>query len=162
MSTTTKHETTIEAHPTLPLITIEREFDARPELVFRAHTEPDLVVQWLGPRRLTMRVEEYDARRGGAYRYVHGGEDGVEHWFHGCFHEVTPERLVQTFTYEGYPEGVSLETLWIEDLGDGRTRLRIQSLVDSMEARDAMLSSGMDEGVRQGYERLDELCERLA
>jgi len=134
-----------------------REFDAPVEAVFRAHTDADLVTQWLGPRRLTMRVDRYDARTGGSYRYLHSGDDGTEHAFFGAFHEVRPhERIVQTFTYEGFPDGVALETATFEDLG-GRTRLSIVSVVDTMEARDAMIASGMETGVVEGYERLDEL-----
>ncbi|MFD4142803.1 SRPBCC family protein [Streptomyces sp. NPDC058572] len=160
MSTTDtphRNETRIEADPSLPTILIIREFDAPPERVFRAYTDPDLVVQWLGPRRLTMRIDHYDARSGGSYRYVHRDDDGTEYGFHGVFHEVRPnERIVQTFTYEGFPDGVSLETAVFEDLG-GRTRVTGRSLMDSMEARDSMLTSGMDYGVREGHERLDEL-----
>jgi uncharacterized protein YndB with AHSA1/START domain len=159
MSTTTapRNDTQIEADPALPTIVITREFNAPPESVFRAFTEPDLVIQWLGPRRLTMRIEEYDARNGGSYHYVHIDNDGTEYGFHGVFHEVRPtERIVQTFTFEGVPDGVSLETARFEDLG-GRTRVTIQSLVDSFEARDAMVASGMGDGVREGYERLDDL-----
>lgn len=165
MSTThTNHrnETRIEADPALPTIVITREFEATPERVFRAYTDPDLVVQWLGPRRLRMRIEEYDARRGGSYRYLHVDDDGTEYAFRGVFHEVRPsERIVQTFTYEDYPDGVSLETATFEDLG-GRTRVTTTSLVDSFEARDGILASGMDVGVREGYERLDELLARTA
>ncbi|MCH6164033.1 SRPBCC family protein [Streptomyces marispadix] len=160
MSTPDKHhrnETQIVAEPDLPSILITREFEAPPELVFRAYTDPDLVVQWLGPRRLTMRIDQYDARSGGSYRYVHRDEDGTEYGFHGVFHEVRPdERIVQTFTYDGFPDSVSLETAVFEDLG-GRTRVTSKSLMDSVEARDSMLKSGMDHGVREGYERLDEL-----
>ncbi|MFF4259258.1 SRPBCC family protein [Streptomyces sp. NPDC001663] len=158
-STDTHHhnETRIVADPALPTIVIIREFDAPSDRVFRAYTDPDLVVQWLGPRRLTMRIDQYDARTGGSYRYVHSADDGTEYGFHGVFHEVRPsERIVQTFTYEGFPDGVSLETALFEDLG-GRTRVTGTSLMDSIEARDAMLKSGMDVGVREGYERLDEL-----
>lgn len=155
---TSARQTEIAADPRVPLIRIVREFDAPPAKVFRAHTDPDLVVQWLGPRRLTMRIDRYDCRTGGSYRYVHSGEDGTEHWFHGSFHEVRPaEVIVQTFTYEGWPDGVALERMSLEDLGNGRTRLTATSLVDSFEARDAFLASGMEEGVREGYERLDEL-----
>ncbi|MGW7279944.1 SRPBCC family protein [Streptomyces sp. NPDC054844] len=160
MRTTDAHhrnETRIVADPDLPTILIIREFDAPPERVFRAYTDPDLVVQWLGPRRLTMRIDQYDARSGGSYRYVHSGDDGTEYGFHGVFHEVRPnERIVQTFTYEGFPDGVSLETAVFEGLG-GRTRVTGESLMDSIEARDSMLKSGMDHGVRDGHERLDEL-----
>jgi uncharacterized protein YndB with AHSA1/START domain len=155
--TTSTHETEITADPRVPLVRITREFDAPPEKVFRAHTDPDLVVRWLGPRRTEMRVDHYDCRTGGSYRYLHIS-DGNEYGFHGCFHEVRPsELIVQTFTFEGEPDGVALERLVLEDLGDGRTRLTATSLVDSFEARDAFVASGMEDGVREGYERLDEL-----
>jgi uncharacterized protein YndB with AHSA1/START domain len=160
MSTTDMHhrnETRIVVDPVLPTIQIIREFEAPSERVFRAYTDPDLVVQWLGPRRLTMSIDQYDARSGGSYRYVHCDDDGTEYAFHGVFHEVRPlERIVQTFTYEGFPDGVSLETAVFEDLG-GRTRVTGTSLMESFEARDSMLKSGMEGGVREGYERLDEL-----
>lgn len=157
MTTTSTHETQITSDPDVPLVRIVREFDAPPAKVFRAHTDPDLVVQWLGPRSLEMRIDHYDCRTGGSYRYVHAG-GGNEFGFHGCFHEVRPsELMVQTFTFEGQPDGVALEKLVLEDLGDGRTRLTVTSLVDSFEARDAFVASGMEEGVREGYERLDEL-----
>jgi uncharacterized protein YndB with AHSA1/START domain len=104
-----------------------------------------------------MRVDHFDCRTGGSYRYVHVA-DGQEHGFRGCFHELRPaELIVQTFTYEGMPDGVALERMVFEDLGDGRTRLTSTSLVDSFEGRDAFVASGMEEGVRQGYERLDEV-----
>jgi uncharacterized protein YndB with AHSA1/START domain len=116
-----------------------------------------LVVQWLGPRRNTMEIDHWDCRTGGSYRYEHvRGEDRFG--FHGCFHEVRPtELIVQTFTFEGDPDGVALERLVLVDLGGGRTRLTTTSLVDSFEARDAFVSSGMEDGIRESYERLDEL-----
>ena len=156
MSTITR-ETTIAADPDVPLVRITREFDAPPEKVFRAHTDPELLVRWLGPRGLEMTVDRWDCRTGGSYRYLHRDADG-EYAFHGCFHEVRPnEAIVQTFTFEGWPDGVALERLTLEDLGGGRTRLVATSLVESFEARDAFLASGMDVGVREGYERLDAL-----
>jgi uncharacterized protein YndB with AHSA1/START domain len=158
MSTTT-NETEIIVDPDVPMVRIVREFDAPVEKVFRAHTDPELVRQWLGPPRHEMIIDHWDCRRGGSYRYVHAS-DGNEFGFHGCFHDVAPTRIVQTFTFEGFPEQVALETLVLEDLGDGRTRLVAQSLVDSFEARDAFVSSGMEGGVREGYERLDELLAR--
>jgi uncharacterized protein YndB with AHSA1/START domain len=155
--TTGTHQTEIIADPDVPLVRITREFDAPPGKVFRAHTDPGLVVQWLGPRHHEMRIDHYDCRTGGSYRYLHVS-NGNEFGFHGCFHEVRPsELIVQTFTFEGDPDGVALERLLVEDLGDGRTRLTATSLVDSFEARDAFVASGMEEGVREGYERLDEL-----
>jgi len=158
MSTTT-NETEIIVDPDVPMVQIIREFDAPPDKVFRAHTDPELVRQWLGPRRHEMIIDHWDCRTGGSYRYVHAS-DGNEFGFHGCFHDVTPNRIVQTFTFEGFPEQVALETLVLEDLGGGRTRLVAQSLVDSFEARDGFVASGMEGGVREGYERLDELLAR--
>ena len=155
--TTSTHQTEITADPDVPLVRISREFDAPPEKVFLAHTEPELVVQWLGPRRTEMRIDHYDCRTGGSYRYLHFS-DGNEFGFHGCFHEVRPsELIIQTFTFEGFPDDVALEKLTFTDLGDGRTRLTATSLVDTFEGRDAFLASGMEDGVREGYERLDEL-----
>lgn len=157
MTAVTHHETEIAVDADLPLVRITREFDAPPEKVFRAHTDPELVRQWLGPRGLEMTIDHYDCRTGGSYRYTHADDDG-EYRFYGSFHEVRPpERIVQTFTYEGFPDGVSIDTLTLEDLGDGRTRLVTTSLLDSFEGRDAMIASGMEVGIREGYERLDEL-----
>jgi uncharacterized protein YndB with AHSA1/START domain len=157
MTTTNTHETEIAVDPEVPLVRITREFDAPPEKVFRAHTDPALFAQWCGPRGVEMRIDHHDCRTGGSYRYVHvaGSE---EYGFRGCFHDVRPnELIVQTFTFEGVPDGVALERLVFEDLGDGRTRLTSTSLVDSFEGRDAFVASGMEDGVRQGYERLDEV-----
>jgi uncharacterized protein YndB with AHSA1/START domain len=160
MTSTTHAETQIVADPDVPLVRIVREFDAPPAKVFRAHVDPDLVVQWLGPRDLTMTIDHYDCRTGGSYRYLHTRGDD-EFGFHGSFHEVRPDELiVQTFCFEGFPDQVALERLVLEDLGNGRTRLTATSLVDSFEARDAFVASGMEGGVREGYERLDELLAR--
>ena len=156
MSTTT-NQTQISVDPDVPMVRITREFDAPPEQVFRAHTDPELVRQWLGPRRHEMAIDEWDCRTGGSYRYEHRS-DGDVYGFHGCFHEVRPDELiVQTFTFEGAPDQVALEKLRLEDLGNGRTRLVAESLVDSFADRDAFVASGMETGVVEGYERLDEL-----
>jgi uncharacterized protein YndB with AHSA1/START domain len=146
----------IEADPTLPIIRITRDFAATPAQLHRAHTDPELFARWAGPRSLQTRIEEWDARTGGCWRYV-ASREGVEFGFHGTFHEVRPDRIVQTFTFDGEPDGVALQTLRFEDLGDGRTRLHAQSLVDSFEGRDAWLRSGMESGVNEGYDRLEEL-----
>jgi uncharacterized protein YndB with AHSA1/START domain len=154
---TTTKQAAIEADPKVPLVRITREFDASPAKVFRAHTDADLVVRWLGPSRNEMVIDHYDCRTGGSYRYRHiNGDD--EYGFNGCFHLVRPaELIIQTFTFEGMPDDVALERLVLEDLGDGRTRLVATSLVDSFEGRDAFLASGMEEGVQEGYQRLDAL-----
>jgi uncharacterized protein YndB with AHSA1/START domain len=160
MTTTHTNATEIHSDADVPLVRISREFDAPVEKVFRAHTDPELVVQWLGPRDLTMHVDHYDCRTGGSYRYLHVRGD-EEYGFHGSFHEVRPnELIVQTFTFEGMPDQVALERLVLEDLGDGRTRLTATSLVDSFEDRDAFVASGMETGINEGYERLDELLAR--
>jgi uncharacterized protein YndB with AHSA1/START domain len=158
--TTKTHETEITVDPKVPLVRISREFDAPPAKVFRAHTDPELVAQWTGPRRHEMRMDHYDCRSGGSFRYVLVS-DGNEFAFRGCFHEVRPaELIVQTLSFEGMPDEVALGRLVFTDLGDGRTRLTSTSLVESFEARDAFVASGMDEGVREGYERLDDLLAR--
>jgi len=154
----TTRETMIEADPNLPTIRIIRDFDAPREKVFRAWIEPDLVAQWLGPKSTEMRIDEWNARTGGNYRYaaLRDGEEVAA--FYGSFHEVRPsERLVQTFTWEGMPDGVSLETMTFEDLEDGRTRTIGLSLVDNLDGRDAIMASGMEVGVYEGYEKLDAL-----
>ena len=147
-------EATIEADPTLPIIRMTRDFAATPAQLLKAHTDPDLFTRWVGPNGMDTRIIEWDVRDGGAWRYV-AGRDGEEYAFRGCFHRVGDDVIVQTFTFEGEPDGVALETLRFEDLGDGRTRLHAQSLVDSFEGRDAWLRSGMEVGVNEGYAKLD-------
>ena len=153
--------TRITAEPGLPFIEIEREFDAPRDLVFRAHTDPELLVQWLGPRRMTMTVERMEIRDGGTWRFIHREPDGTAHGFHGVFHgRPSVDWMVQTFEYEGAPGHVSLESLTLEER-DGRTLLRAHAVHQSVEARDAMIASGMEQGVNEGYERLDELIASL-
>jgi uncharacterized protein YndB with AHSA1/START domain len=138
-----------------------REFDAPVAAVFRAHAEPELVKQWLGPGRNTMEVDRWDFTTGGGYRYVHKGPDGGEYWFNGVFHTVRPnEFVIQTFEFEGAPDMVNLDFLTFEDLG-GRTRLRGRSICPNTQARDALLASGMEDGMREGYERLENVLKTL-
>jgi uncharacterized protein YndB with AHSA1/START domain len=160
MATTTK--TQIIAEPGLPQIVITREFNAPRELVYRAHTDPALLVQWLGPRDLTMTVDRIDVRDGGTWRYIHRDADGNESAFHGVFHGTpSPEHgIVQTFEFEGAPGHVSLETLTFEER-EGKTLLRTNGVFQSVEDRDAMIASGMERGVNEGMERLDELLATL-
>ncbi len=150
-------QTVVEADEHVPIIRITRDFAATPAQLHRAHTDPDLFVRWIGPDELTTRIIDWDARDGGSWRWASEGDDGSVFEFRGCFHQVTPERLVQTFTFLGTPDDVALETLRFDDLGGGRTRLHAQSLVDSFEARDAWLASGMEGGVDAGYAKLDAL-----
>jgi uncharacterized protein YndB with AHSA1/START domain len=155
--------TTYTIEPGSHALHMEREFDAPAELLLRAHTEPELLAQWMGPRRLQMRVERLEPRDGGRWRFVHWGEDGVEHWFHGVFHgdPSVEGGIRQTFEYEGTPGEVLLESLTFDE-HDGRTTLRATSVFTSVEARDGMVEAGMKEGTEDGYARLDELIERLA
>ncbi|MEO5703771.1 MAG: SRPBCC family protein [Candidatus Limnocylindrales bacterium] len=153
-------KTKITAPPGVPFIDIEREFDAPRELVHQAYLDPELVVQWLGPRQYRMEIDRWDARDGGAYRYVHSNESG-SHAFHGVFHSMDMDNMVQTFEYEGAPGHVSLDAQVLEDLGNGRTRVRSHSVFMSVEDRDVMIENGMGDGVDDGYNRLDELIARL-
>ncbi len=157
MTTTTSHETQIIVDPDVPIVRIIREFDAPPEKVFRAHADPDLFTRWCGPNSTRTNVEHMDCRTGGSYRYLMEDDSG-EYGFRGCFHDVRPgELIIQTFTFEGMPDDVALEKITFEDLGDGRTRLTSISLTDSFEGRDAFVASGMEVGVVEGYQRLDEV-----
>lgn len=134
-----------------------REFDAPVEALFRAHADPELVKKWLGPRGLDMTIEEWEFRSHGGYRYVHRDERG-QYRFNGTFHTVRDnEFILQTFEFDGAPDMVNLEFLWFEDLGGGRSRLRGRSVCPNVEARDALLSSGMEVGMTEGYDKLDEL-----
>jgi uncharacterized protein YndB with AHSA1/START domain len=155
-------ETKITAAPGMPLVIVTREFDAPRDLVFRAYTEPGLLVQWLGPRPLIMTIDEYDVRDGGRWRYLHATPEGDEHWFHGYFHG-TPSAaagIVQTFEYEGVPGHVQLGTVTFEER-DGKTLVRTVSSFQSVQDRDGMVAANMEWGVRDGNERLAELLERL-
>jgi len=159
--TQTQNQTRIEAVPDLPVVRIIREFEAPPERVFRAFVDPELFAQWCGPRSIDTTVDRWDARTGGEWRYTasRAGDDFTM-GFWGSFHEVRPaERIVQTWAFDGNPDGVSLETMTFEELDGGRCRVTSQSVVESLEIRDQMMASGMETGVREGYEKLDELFE---
>lgn len=152
----------VTADPGTPFVDTSREFDAPRDLLFRAFTDPELLVQWLGPRRLTMKIERYDVRDGGAWRYIHRDADGTEFGFHGVFHGTpSPDGMVQTFEFEPVPGHVALDELRFEERG-GRTIVRTHSVYQSVADRDAMVESGMEGGMDEGYERLEELVDRLA
>ena len=154
--------TKITAEPGVPFIDFVREFDAPRDLVFRAHTEPDLLAQWLGPAKYKMTVERLEVRDGGTWRYINSGPDGAEYAFHGVFHGTpSPDNMVQTFEFEGAPGHVSLDSLRLEER-DGRTTARVHAVFQSVEARDANVAGGMADGMTEGYRRLDELIARLA
>jgi len=153
---------TITAPEGVPFIDIEREFDAPVAAVFRAHAEPDLIKQWLGPNGYEMDIDHFDFTSGGGYRYIHRNPAGEEYAFNGVFHVVRENDFaIQTFEFEGFPDVVSIESLTFEDLGGGRTRLRAHAVYPSLEARDGMIASNMEVGVTEGYERLDKVAASL-
>ena len=152
-----KNKTIITAEPGRQELFISREFDAPRELVFKAHTDPKLYVQWLGPRGYEMRLETFEPVSGGRYRYLHKDRDGNEYGFHGTFHEMSLERMVQTFEFEGFAGHVSLDSMTLEELPGDRTKVTVHSVFQSVSDRDSMIQSGMERGVNDGYERLDEL-----
>lgn len=156
-----KNKTTVTAEPSKQEIFIRREFEASRELIFKAHTDPDLFVQWLGPRGYEMKLETFEPVSGGKYRYIHKDPDGNEYGFHGSFHEMSLGRMIQTFEFEGYPGHVSLDSMTLDKLPGDRTRITIHSIFQSVEDRDGMIQNGMERGVTEGHERLDELIEKL-
>ena len=154
------NQTEIVAEPGKQELFIKREFEAPRELVFKAFTDADMLVKWLGPCNMKMRIDKHEAHAGGSYRYVHIDPAGNEYGFHGVVHEVlAPQRIIQTFEFEGLPETghVTLETSRFEALPGNRTRVTIQSVFQSVTDRDGMLQSGMERGVNDSHERLDEL-----
>ena len=163
MSASAKNKTTITAEPGKQELYITREFDAPRELVYKAHIDPDLYVQWLGPRGYEMVLETFEPVSGGRYRYIHKDNDGNQFGFHGVFHEISEELMIQTFEFEGLPERghVVLDTMKLEALPGNRTKVTIQSVYQSVSDRDGMIQSGMEHGVNDGYERLDELLARV-
>jgi uncharacterized protein YndB with AHSA1/START domain len=148
--------------PTDREIHVERVFDAPRDRVFAAFTDPQLIPQWWGPHGTTTIVDAMDVSPGGSWRFVSHGADGSETAFRGTYREVVaPERIVQTFEWEGMPGHVSVETATFEDLGD-RTRLTTTALFHTTEERDGMLSSGMEGGMNETYARLDALLAGAA
>jgi uncharacterized protein YndB with AHSA1/START domain len=145
-------------------IVMTRVFDAPRELVFEAHSKCEHLSRWWGPRGYSLAVCEMDFRAGGKYHFVHNNPDGTreEFGFRGEFREITPpERIVWTFEWEGMPGHISVDTLTLEEIGDGRTKLTSHSLFDSVEDRDGMLQSGMETGAAETWERLAELLETM-
>ena len=152
-------ETKITAPAGTPFVDIEREFDAPRRLVFQAYTEPELIKQWLGPRKYEMVIDRWDEN---GYRYVHRDDQGHEFAFRGAFHApMTLAGGTQTFEFEGVPGHISLDTLVLEDRGD-KTLVRTHSVFQSVEDRDGMVQAGMASGVTEGFERLDDVLAKLA
>jgi uncharacterized protein YndB with AHSA1/START domain len=157
MSASAKNKTSVTAEPGKQELFITREFDAPRELVFKAHIDPELYVQWLGPHGYEMTLETFEPVSGGKYRYLHKDKEGNEYGFHGAFHEMTPERMIQTFEFEGFPGHVSLDCMTLEALPGNRTKATIHSVFQSVADRDGMVQAGMEKGVTEGYERLDDI-----
>lgn len=144
-------------------VIITREFDAPREKVWRAWTDPELVKQWMGPGKYETTIEKWEFEPGGSWRFSQ--TDGQNSFaFHGVFHGIyPPEKAIQTFEFDGLPEPghVSLDTLLLEDLGDGRTKATTISVFQTPEDRDGMVQSGMEDGVREGHGRLDEVLKQV-
>jgi uncharacterized protein YndB with AHSA1/START domain len=158
-----KNETKLTAEPGRQEFFITREFDAPRELVFKAFTDPEHLKNWLGCREFTMKFDRYVPGSGGSYRYIHIDPQGREFAFHGVRHEETaPERIIQTFEFEGLPERghVVLETATFEALPGGRTKLTNHSVFQSVDDRNGMMKTGVERGARESHERLDELLAK--
>lgn len=158
-----KNKLTITAEPGKQELFVTREFDAPRDLVYRAHIDPELYVKWLGPRGYEMLLETFEPYSGGRYRYIHKDQDGNQFAFHGVFHEISEDLMIQTFEFEGMPDRghVILDVMKLESLAGDRTRLTIHSLYRSVEDRDGMIQAGMERGMTDGYERLDEILEEI-
>jgi uncharacterized protein YndB with AHSA1/START domain len=158
-----KNKTVITAEPGKQELFVTREFEAPRELVFKAFTDPELYIQWFGPRYLTTTLVTFEPSSGGRWRCIQKDQAGNEYGFHGVNHEVlAPERIIGTFEFEGLPESghVLLETTKFEELPGGRTRILSQSVFQTVEDRDGMLQAGMESGTVDSHERLDEILER--
>ena len=162
MSTDQQQRTAKVTTPSERVIHVEREFDAPRDEVYAAYTDPQLIPEWWGPRGTTTSVDQMDVKAGGSWRFVVRNSDGSETGFRGTYREVTPpQRVVQTFEWEGMPGHVSVETAEFEDLGE-RTKVTTTTLFHTNEERDGMIGSGMEGGLNESYARLDELLARRA
>ncbi len=157
------NKTVVTVEPGKQELFITREFDAPRELVFKAHVDPDIYVQWVGPKDLEMSIQKLDAFDGGTFEFTHK-RDGHSYRFFGSYHEVlAPERIIGTFEFDGLPERghVIMGKTSFEELPGGRTRLVHHSVFFSVADRDGMVQSGMERGVDDGYVKLDEVLESL-
>jgi uncharacterized protein YndB with AHSA1/START domain len=152
--------TIITSQPGLPFVDIVREFDAPVAAVFRAHTDSTLFAQWMGPRGVNLDVVEYDATSGGRWKYLVKGQNGMDFSFRGVFHTVEANSLIiQTFEFDAAPGLVGVDSTTFEEI-DGRTRMVLHEVYPSVESRDMAVASGMESGIKEGYERLDEILAR--
>jgi uncharacterized protein YndB with AHSA1/START domain len=155
------NNTNIKAEPGKHEVVITHMFDAAREQVFNLYTNPELIPQWWGPRRLTTKVERMETKPGGQWRFVQRDAEGKEFGFHGIYHKIKrPERVVSTFEFEGMPGHVLLETIIFEDV-NGKTKVTDSSVFQSVEDRDGMVKSGMDEGSYESGERFAEVLMKI-
>ncbi len=159
---TTSSATTKVTLPSDLEILVTREFDAPRDVVYKAMTDPKLIPQWWGPRRATTIVDKMEVRPGGVWRFVMREADGKESGFRGQYREIVPsEKIVQTFEWEPMAGHISVETATLTDLPDGRTLFTTRSVFASKADRDGMVESGMEGGLRETYERFDEVLVEL-
>lgn len=143
-------------------ITIVRDFDHPVSTVFRAMTEPELIARWIGPHGYDNVEVTNDTHHGGTWTLVQRNAEGQEFAFRGVVHgDASPDLMLRTFEWLGLPGHVSFESLRVEDLGDGRSRVHTRSVFLTTEDRDGMRDSGMDHGVIEGYQRMDDVLETL-
>ncbi|MHC3000404.1 SRPBCC family protein [Microbacterium sp. HJ5] len=148
---------TIDSVPGTSYADITREFDAPVEALFRAHADPELFMQWIGPGEERTEITRWDFRSGGEYRFVQSDAEG-EYAFRGVFHTVREnELIIQTFEYEGWPDEVSIDAIRFESLPGGRSRLVDHSVFPTKEVLENMVAEGMERGMREGYEKLDRM-----
>ena len=158
-----KNKTSVIAESGKQEFFIVREFDAPRALVFKAFSDKKLLEGWLGCQQMKVKYEKFEPKAGGSYRYISTMENGMSFGFHGVCHDFSPpERIIQTFEFEGLPETghVVLETTKFEDLPSGRTKVTVQSVFQSVADRDGMISAGMEYGVVDAHNRLDEMFEK--
>jgi uncharacterized protein YndB with AHSA1/START domain len=161
METVTGSRTATVTLPTDEQILITREFDAPKHLVYKAWTTPELVKRWWSARRGAVTIAEIDLRVGGKWRYVMIASEGFEVGFHGEYREIVPdERLVSTEVYEGMPDGEALDTLTLTE-SDGRTTLTLLVEHSCMEHRDAHINSGMEDGLQDALDLLEQVAVSL-
>ncbi len=141
-------------------VVVTRVFECPRELIWKAYTDPEMIPKWWGPAKYSTRVDKMDAREGGMWRFVHSDSSGKEYAFHGIYREMSkPERIVSTFVFEGAPGKEIIDTLTLEDLGEGKTLYASRSAYESIKDFEGMISSGMESGMRESLDRLAKLVE---
>jgi len=162
MVSSLKQSATVEPQGESDLL-ITRVFDAPAHLVWRAVTEPELIRRWWGANRGTVVDVQVDLRVGGQWKYVTQLPDGSGFSFYGEYKEIDEGRsITQTETFEFYPDNPSLNTMTLEDLGDGRTQMTVLCRYDSAQSREAVIASGMEAGMQDAYDLIEEIARELA